>query len=108
MTHIRSNYADLGDGIVHYLSAGDGPLVVLLHGIAQTSHEWRHVIPHLAGSFRVIAPDRCRLLYRVPHRWGLARRRHARNLALSRRPCGRRDRHRCSTRHLDVHVMSPA
>ena len=30
---------------------------MLLHGIPQTSHEWRHVIPHLAGSFRVIAPD---------------------------------------------------
>ena len=57
MTDIRSNYADLGDGIVHYLSAGDGPPVVLLHGIPQTSHEWRHVIPHLAGRFRVIAPD---------------------------------------------------
>jgi pimeloyl-ACP methyl ester carboxylesterase len=57
MTAIRSSYADLGDGIVHYLSAGAGEPVVLLHGIPQTSHEWRHVIPHLAQRFRLIAPD---------------------------------------------------
>ena len=52
MTDIRSHHTDLGDCIVHWLSAGDGPPVVLLHGIAQTSHEGRHVIPHLAGRFR--------------------------------------------------------
>lgn len=57
MNDTRSNYADLGDGIVHYLAAGDGEPVVLLHGIPQTSYEWRHVIPHLVDEFRVIAPD---------------------------------------------------
>lgn len=57
MKDIRSNYADLGDGIVHYLTAGDGDPVVLLHGIPQSSYEWRHVIPHLTDRFRVIAPD---------------------------------------------------
>lgn len=56
-TDIESHYADLGDGIVHYLSAGAGEPVVLLHGIPQTSHEWRFVFPHLAAKFRVIAPD---------------------------------------------------
>lgn len=56
-TTIRSQYADLGDGIVHYLSAGEGEPVVLLHGIPQSSHEWRHVIPLLAPHYRVIAPD---------------------------------------------------
>lgn len=57
MSEIRRNYADLGDGLVHYLSAGEGETVVLLHGIPQTSHEWRRVIPRLATRFRVIAPD---------------------------------------------------
>jgi pimeloyl-ACP methyl ester carboxylesterase len=56
MTDIRSHHTDLGDCIVHWLSAGDGPPVVLLHGIAQTSHEGRHVIPHLAG--RLLAAGR--------------------------------------------------
>lgn len=57
MKDIQSNYADLGDGIVHYLTAGEGEPVVLLHGIPQTSYEWRYVIPWLAGHFRLIAPD---------------------------------------------------
>ena len=57
MVGVQHDYADLGEVIIHYLSAGTGEPVVLLHGIPQTSHEWRHVIPHLAGRFRVIAPD---------------------------------------------------
>ncbi len=57
MSDILSKYADLGDGIVHYLTAGEGEPVVLLHGIPQTCHEWRHVIPRISDRFRVIAPD---------------------------------------------------
>jgi pimeloyl-ACP methyl ester carboxylesterase len=34
----------------------DGPVVVLLHGIAGSSHTWDPVMPHLDG-LRVIAPD---------------------------------------------------
>ena len=57
MTDIVSHYADIGEGLVHYLSAGEGEPVVLLHGIPQTSHEWRHVMPLLSDRFRLIAPD---------------------------------------------------
>jgi pimeloyl-ACP methyl ester carboxylesterase len=46
------------DGLkLHYLSAGHGPTVILLHGYTQTSRMWRPVIPQLAGKFTVIAPD---------------------------------------------------
>lgn len=46
------------DGIkLHYLTAGHGPAVILLHGYTQTSRMWRPVIPHLAQKFTVIAPD---------------------------------------------------
>ena len=46
------------DGItLHYLSAGRGPVVVLLHGYTQTSRMWRPAIPLLAEKFTVIAPD---------------------------------------------------
>lgn len=48
MSDIKSNYADLGEGIVHYLTSGQGDPVVLLHGIPQSSYEWRHVIPLLS------------------------------------------------------------
>jgi pimeloyl-ACP methyl ester carboxylesterase len=46
------------DGVkLHYLSAGHGPPVILLHGYAETSRMWRPVIPALADRFMVIAPD---------------------------------------------------
>ncbi|MGA7683562.1 MAG: alpha/beta hydrolase [Terriglobales bacterium] len=46
------------DGIkMHYLTAGHGPVVILLHGYTQTSRMWKPVIPLLAGKFTVIAPD---------------------------------------------------
>ncbi len=46
------------DGLgLHYLTAGHGPTVVLLHGYAETSRMWRSIIPVLAKKFTVIAPD---------------------------------------------------
>jgi pimeloyl-ACP methyl ester carboxylesterase len=46
------------DGLkMHYLTAGHGPAVVLLHGYTQTSRMWRPIIPLLAGKFTVIAAD---------------------------------------------------
>ena len=46
------------DGLkIHYLTAGDGPAILLLHGYAETSSMWRPLIPRLEGQFTVIAPD---------------------------------------------------
>jgi pimeloyl-ACP methyl ester carboxylesterase len=46
------------DGVeLHYLAAGHGPTVILLHGYTQTSRMWRPIIPQLAEKFSVIAPD---------------------------------------------------
>ncbi|MGA9305798.1 MAG: alpha/beta hydrolase [Candidatus Sulfotelmatobacter sp.] len=46
------------DGLgLHYLTAGHGPVVILLHGYTQTSRMWRPIIPLLAQKFTVIAPD---------------------------------------------------
>jgi pimeloyl-ACP methyl ester carboxylesterase len=42
---------------LHYLTAGRGPAVILLHGYAETSRMWRPIIPLLAERFTVIAPD---------------------------------------------------
>ena len=42
---------------IHYTIAGSGPVVVLLHGYAQTSHMWLPLIPQLASTHTVIAPD---------------------------------------------------
>ena len=42
---------------VRYLAAGDGPVVVLVHGITSSADNWRPVIGGLAESHTVIAPD---------------------------------------------------
>ena len=52
-----SRTAKVGGATLHYLSAGQGPVVVLLHGYTQTSRMWKPIIPLLAERFTVIAPD---------------------------------------------------
>jgi pimeloyl-ACP methyl ester carboxylesterase len=42
---------------VVYREAGDGPVLLLLHGIAGSSRAWREVMPELSEDHRVIAPD---------------------------------------------------
>ena len=57
MVNTTSHFADLDGVTLHYRRAGQGTPVVLLHGIPQTSHEWRYVMPRLAETYTVIAPD---------------------------------------------------
>ncbi len=57
MSEIESHFADLDGVTLHYLTAGQGDVVVLVHGIPQSSHEWRYIMPRLAERYRVIAPD---------------------------------------------------
>ena len=57
MTELQSRFADLGDVTIHYVEAGQGDPLVLIHGWPQTWHMWRGVIPALAERFRVIAVD---------------------------------------------------
>jgi pimeloyl-ACP methyl ester carboxylesterase len=54
---IASADRDAGGVKIHYLSAGKGPALILLHGYAETSRMWRPLIPKLAERFSVIAPD---------------------------------------------------
>jgi pimeloyl-ACP methyl ester carboxylesterase len=54
---IASRTAEVDGLKFHYLNAGQGPVVVLLHGYAETSRMWRPLIPQLTGKFTVIAPD---------------------------------------------------
>jgi pimeloyl-ACP methyl ester carboxylesterase len=42
---------------VGFQAAGEGPLLLLLHGITSTSECWRDVMPALAERYTVIAPD---------------------------------------------------
>ena len=55
---LRDGYAEVGDVRLHYVEAGAGPLVVLLHGFPEFSFGWRLQIgPLAAAGFRVLAPD---------------------------------------------------
>jgi pimeloyl-ACP methyl ester carboxylesterase len=55
---LRDGYAELGEVRLHYVEAGEGPLVVLIHGFPEFWFGWRFQIPTLAAAgFHVVAPD---------------------------------------------------
>jgi pimeloyl-ACP methyl ester carboxylesterase len=53
----RHEYAHVNNIRMHYVTAGDGPLMVMLHGFPEFWYSWRHQIPVMAERFRVVAPD---------------------------------------------------
>jgi epoxide hydrolase 4 len=58
MPELRHGYAELDTVRLHYVEAGEGPLVVLLHGFPEFWFAWRDQIDALAtAGFRVVAPD---------------------------------------------------
>ncbi|MGZ4730502.1 MAG: alpha/beta fold hydrolase [Terriglobales bacterium] len=54
---IASRNATVEGVSLHYLTAGQSPMVVLIHGYAETSRMWRPIMLLLAERFTVIAPD---------------------------------------------------
>jgi len=52
LQHIRIHGQDIG-----YVTAGSGPVVILIHGIASSSTTWGRVMPALAERTTVVAPD---------------------------------------------------
>lgn len=54
---VESRFADVNGTGLHYLVAGHGAPVILLHGYTQTSHMWRPLIAALATTHTVLAPD---------------------------------------------------
>ena len=54
---MESKVADVNGVKLHYLVAGKGDPVVLLHGFAETSHMWLPLIAKLSDKHTVIAPD---------------------------------------------------
>jgi len=45
------------DQRVTYRTAGEGPVVLLIHGMAGSASTWKQVMPRLADRFTVVAPD---------------------------------------------------
>ena len=56
-SHATHHIAHLNGLRMHYIQAGTGEPLVLLHGFPETSYAWRKLIPLLAKHYRVIAPD---------------------------------------------------
>jgi len=54
---IESRFAEVNGVRMHYLVAGKGDRIILLHGYAENSHMWRPLIVELAKTHTVIAPD---------------------------------------------------
>src|SRR5579871_407989 len=54
---IVSRTAEIEGAKLHYMRAGHGTPLILLHGYAETSLMWKPIIPVLAQRFTVIAPD---------------------------------------------------
>jgi pimeloyl-ACP methyl ester carboxylesterase len=55
--NIKSRFANVNGVRLHYLAAGAGDPVILLHGYAETSHMWLPLVAELAATRTVIAPD---------------------------------------------------
>src|SRR5436305_3561991 len=56
---VTTRQVTLSHGKTRYLEAGTGHPVILLHGVAIAggSDDWRPAIEHLAGRYRILAPD---------------------------------------------------
>ncbi|RCJ17900.1 epoxide hydrolase [Nostoc sp. ATCC 43529] len=42
---------------LHYVTQGEGPLMLMLHGFPECWYSWRHQIPQFAQDFKVVALD---------------------------------------------------
>ena len=54
---VEHGFAQSGDVKIHYVTAGEGPLLIMIHGFPDYWYSWRHQIPELAKSFKVVAID---------------------------------------------------
>ncbi|HEY0733495.1 MAG TPA: alpha/beta hydrolase [Herpetosiphonaceae bacterium] len=55
--HIDHQWHTVNGVRLHCAVAGNGPLLLLLHGFPEFWYSWRHQIPVLAEHFTVVAPD---------------------------------------------------
>ena len=54
---LEHGFAQSGDVKIHYVTAGDGPLLIMIHGFPDYWYTWRKQIPELAKNFKVVAID---------------------------------------------------
>lgn len=54
---LEHGFANSGDVRIHYVTAGEGPLLIMIHGFPDYWYTWRKQIPELAKKFKVVAID---------------------------------------------------
>ncbi len=54
---LEGRWIEVDDHRIHYVDAGDGFPLIMLHGGANDWHDWEENIEPLAQHYRVIAPD---------------------------------------------------
>ncbi|MBI5210398.1 MAG: alpha/beta hydrolase [Elusimicrobia bacterium] len=57
MPAVGASFMEVAGVRTHVRSAGEGPPVILLHGLGASSYSWRYVLPALGERFKVFAPD---------------------------------------------------
>lgn len=54
---VQHHHASINGIQMHYVEAGQGDLVLLLHGFPESWYSWRHQIAALSPHYRIVAPD---------------------------------------------------
>jgi pimeloyl-ACP methyl ester carboxylesterase len=54
---LEERWADVKDVRLRYYVGGEGPSLILLHGLAGAAANWRALAAHLVGRFRLLIPD---------------------------------------------------
>ncbi|MEM7347575.1 MAG: alpha/beta hydrolase [Chloroflexota bacterium] len=54
---VEDGFVDNNGVKIHYVTAGRGPLLVMIHGFPEFWYSWRNQIPALAENYRVVAVD---------------------------------------------------
>src|SRR5437870_5010401 len=57
LENIKHQFASVNGIKLHYVTAGQGPLVILLHGFPEFWYGWKNQIPALSEKFKVVAVD---------------------------------------------------
>ncbi len=53
----QENYIHTNGIKLHYVTEGEGPLMLMLHGFPEFWYSWRHLIPEFAQDYQVVALD---------------------------------------------------
>ncbi|MFW6357739.1 MAG: alpha/beta fold hydrolase [Chroococcales cyanobacterium] len=53
----KHEFISVNDVKLHYVTQGEGPLMLMLHGFPEFWYSWRHQIPEFAQDYRVVALD---------------------------------------------------